>query len=69
MIDQKAIFLDSHPCHRQISWFGHMEVLILEKRYHDEHEKFLEKMLFFEKKVLKTPTMNEWNSKVNNVVT
>jgi hypothetical protein len=26
-----------------------MEVLILEKRYHEEHEKFLEKMLFFEK--------------------
>jgi hypothetical protein len=32
-----------------------MEVLILEKGYHDEDEKFLEKMLFFEKKVLSTP--------------
>jgi len=31
-----------------------MEVLILEKRYYDEHEKILEKMLFFEKKVLST---------------
>ena len=54
MIDQTAIFLDSHPCHREISWFGHMELLILEKRYHDEHEKILEKMLFFVKKVLST---------------
>jgi hypothetical protein len=32
-----------------------MELLILEKRYNDKHEKNLEKMLFFVKKVLKTP--------------
>ena len=55
MIEQTAIFLDSHPCNIEISWFGHMEVFILEKRYNDEHKKFLEKMLFFEKKVLSTP--------------
>ena len=55
MIDQTAIFLDSNPCRWEISWFGHMEVLILEKGYHDEQEKILEKMLFFEKKVLSTP--------------
>ena len=55
MIDQTAIFLDSHPCHREISWFGHMELLIIEKRYNDKHEKILEKMLFFVKKVLSTP--------------
>jgi len=55
MLDQTGLFLDSIPYHREISWSGHMEVLILEKRYHEEHEKFLEKMLFFEKKVLSTP--------------